>query len=259
MRFVCRRPVAASTGSAQRGSLAVLVIAWLAVASGAIADDRFTLVLEGGPVWQLRNDFAVPGGTGTLVRLEDDTSTAGRATLLWEATPRWSVRIVAAPLGIEGSVTSTAPVSFAGVNFAPNTALETEYRFDSWRAGAVYHFRERGPLALRAGLTLKVRDAEISLRNGQQSATKSNTGLVPLLHAGARWNLGERLSVDVDLDGAAAPQGRAIDLSVHASYRVSSSVSWLAGARVLDGGADNDEVYTFATFAYGFAGVSVRF
>ena len=29
--------------------------------------------------------------------------------------------------------------------------------------------------------------------------------------------------------------------------------------RVLDGGADNDEVFSFATFWYGFVGVGIRF
>jgi hypothetical protein len=37
------------------------------------------------------------------------------------------------------------------------------------------------------------------------------------------------------------------------------AMRWRAGYRVLEGGADNDEVYTFSMFHYAVAGVAVRF
>jgi hypothetical protein len=36
-------------------------------------------------------------------------------------------------------------------------------------------------------------------------------------------------------------------------------VSLQAGYRILEGGADNDEVYTFSLFHYAVAGMAVRF
>jgi hypothetical protein len=40
--------------------------------------------------------------------------------------------------------------------------------------------------------------------------------------------------------------------------KVAESTSLYLGGRVLDGGADNDEVYSFATFAYVIAGAQFR-
>jgi len=42
-------------------------------------------------------------------------------------------------------------------------------------------------------------------------------------------------------------------------YDVSASTKVLAGYRVLEGGADNDEVYTFSLFHYAVAGIEMRF
>ncbi len=223
------------------------------------ADDRFTLDLETGAAWQLRNDFAVPGDAGTLVRLDDEGPTfAGRATLNWSVNERWSVRLLAAPLSTDSTYVPADTVLFEDATFTAGDPIHVDYRFDSYRVSGVYHFRSSGPWSFRAGLTAKVRDAEISLRNDQGSSTKSNTGVVPLLYGGARYEPGERFAIDLDVDGAAAPQGRAIDAALRVETRLSESASLFLGGRVLDGGADNDEVFSFATFAYAIAGAQFR-
>ena len=51
--------------------LASTALAALALAGPAAADDRFRLELEGGAAWQLRNDFAVPGTTGTRLSIDE--------------------------------------------------------------------------------------------------------------------------------------------------------------------------------------------
>jgi hypothetical protein len=48
-------------------------------------------------------------------------------------------------------------------------------------------------------------------------------------------------------------------VSLKAIVRLSRAVSVDAGYRLLEGGADNDEVYTFAFFHYAVAGVRVSF
>jgi hypothetical protein len=57
-----------------------------------------------------------------------------------------------------------------------------------------------------------------------------------------------------DLDGAAARQGRAFDGSLELFF---PTAEWAeeglsAGIRVLEGGADNSKVNTFALFQYAF-------
>jgi hypothetical protein len=226
----------------------------LLIAASAIARERFTLDLEAGPAWQLRNDFAVPGD-GTLVRLDDGTTTASRMTLVWNVGERWSVRALAAPLSTETEFTPADVVRFGDTTFTAGSPVTVDYTFDSYRVGAFYRFRPRGPLTLRGGATLKLRDARIALHNGVARASKSNTGVVPLLYGGARYEAGETLSFDFDIDAAAAPQGRAIDAALRAEARLNDRIALYAGARLLDGGADNDEVYSFGRFVYALAGL----
>lgn len=248
-----------------RRALAVTALAWSCLLSAwtAAADDgRFTLDLELASAWQLRNDFAVPAEAGTLVRVADEERgpvPAGRVTLTWNAGDRWALRFLAAPLRTESTLRPDEDVVFQDATFAAGAPLDVDYRFDSYRATWLYRFEPRGSVAWRAGLTLKVRDAAIRLSGGGERAEKTDTGLVPLLYGGLRWNAGERFAVDVEVDAAAASQGRAIDLSVRGETPVGESARLFAGVRVLDGGADNDEVVSFATFASVIAGVSVSF
>jgi len=244
----------------ERPRRVALILTTLAlVATGAAAEDRFTLDLEAGPAWQLRNDFAVPGDTGTLVRLDDQGPyLASRVTLNWHAWERWSLRFVAAPLSTDTEFTPEADVLFEGMTFAAGEPVGVDYRFDSYRAGAYYRFRSEGPWSFRAGFTLKVRDAEIALASASQAAAKSNTGLAPLLYGGVRLQAGERIALDLDADAAAASQGRAIDVALRVEALVADHVALYLGGRLLDGGADNDEVNSFATFAYAFGGVRLR-
>jgi hypothetical protein len=229
-------------------------------AAGAVhAQGSFTLDLEAGPAWQLRNDFAVPGDTGTLVRLDDQGPwLSGRATLNWHAWERWSLRFVAAPLSTDTEFVPESDVLFQGATFVAGEPVNVDYRFDSYRAGLYYRFPSSGAWSFRGGLTLKVRDAEIALHSAGASAAKGNTGVVPLLYGGVRWQAGERVAVDLDADAAAAPQGRAFDVAVSVEAAVAERVALYLGGRILDGGADNDEVNSFATFAYALGGVRLR-
>jgi hypothetical protein len=176
-------------------------------------------------------------------------------TFNWHAWERWSLRFVAAPLSTDTTFTPAADVLFQDVTFAAGEPIDVDYRFDSYRAGAYYRFSGDGPWSFRAGLTLKLRDAEIALSSASQAAAKSNTGVVPLLYGGVRLQASERVAIDLDVDGAAASQGRAVDLAVRVEAQVSDHVALYLGGRVLDGGADNDEVNSFATFAYAIGGV----
>ena len=81
-------------------------------------------------------------------------------------------------------------------------------------------------------------------------------GLVPLLYLAGAYRLTERWTLGADLDGLAGGPGRAIDAGVTLDYELARR--WHIGveARVLDGGADVDDVFNFATFTS--AALSVR-
>lgn len=231
-------------------------------AAEALGERPVRLDLEGGAVWQSRNSFAVPGDTGTRVALaEYDTGpyAAFRGSMTWDAGARWSLRFVAAPLSTTTTFTPTSPVLFQGESFAAGQPLTVDYRFNSHRATWYYRFPASGPVSFRGGLTANVRDARIGLSGADLSSAKTNVGFVPLLYGGVRWQAAERLALDLEAEGLVAPQGRAGDVSLRFEWALSPGVAVNAGYRLLEGGADNDEVYNFATFNYAVGGATVRF
>lgn len=210
----------------------------------------FSVELEGGALWQSRQDVAVPGDTGTRFDLGSllggGAWPVGRLTLQYDFAERHSLRFVAAPIGLEGSGALAEPTSFAGTLFAPGVDTEGEYRFDTYRIGYRWHWLRRERWNLWVGATGLLRDAEITLRQPGLSATKSNTGFVPLLHVDADWRFAPRWRLVADLDGLASPQGRAFDFSLKAAWALGERWELAAGYRTIEGGADNDDVYTFA-------------
>jgi len=63
----------------------------------------------------------------------------------------------------------------------------------------------------------------------------------------------------LDGDALAAPQGRAEDVLIAATYKLSDGFGIRAGYRILEGGADNDEVYNFSLFHYASVGITYTF
>lgn len=237
-------------------------LAAAALAAPAFADDRFRLELEGGAAWQLRNDFAVPGDAGTRLSIDEANGgpfAAFRGTLWADVSRRTSLRLLAAPLRTKATLTPDTDVEFNGTVFPAGRPLDVDYVFDSYRLSWVWRFRSSGPVSFRAGLTAKVRDARIELEGSGLSSAKTNTGFVPLLYGGVRWQMTDALALDLDVDAAASSQGRAEDVALRLEAKVSPKVDLFVGARTLEGGADNDEVYSFAWFAYAVGGVSFRF
>ncbi len=66
------------------------------------------------------------------------------------------------------------------------------------------------------------------------------------------WN---RFRFLIEGNALAASQGRAEDLLFAIMYKPVQNLSLKAGYRFLEGGADNDKVYTFAFIHYIVAGV----
>lgn len=229
---------------------ALLLALLLAAGCAGPGPERpFAVELEAGPVWQSRNDVAVPGDGGTRLTLDELTGSGpfagGRVYLGWSPAERHELRVLVAPFSASGSGELAGPVSFAGRDFDPGPA-RAEYRFDSYRLTYRYRSLERARWNGHVGLTAKVRDAEISLSQGGESARKTDTGVVPLLHLAADYMPCPQWRLALDLDGSWAPQGRALDASLKGYRRLGDGWELGLGYRTIEGGADNDEVYTFA-------------
>jgi len=243
------------------GLAAVLALVATTCTGTAHAEDRIRLDLEGNAVWQWRNDFAVPGGTGTRVdlpRADDSPSFAGRAVLAMRARGEWWLRGVYAPLRTVTTIVPGAPVAFQDATFGAGSPLQVEYVFNSYRLSFYRRFAAGAGGEWRLGLTAKVRDAKIALASGAVSREETDLGFVPLIHAGATLAPWPRGLVDLDVDALGAPQGYAVDGTVRVLQALGGGLHAFAGYRVLDGGADVDRVYSFGTFHYLTAGLSIR-
>jgi hypothetical protein len=227
----------------------------------ALAQDS-RVEFEIGPAWQSKNEVQIPNPEGDRFNLSDFSSGAElsyRVTAEHTFAERHIVRMIVAPLAFRQSGEFEAPVRFDDQRFDANRATDTSYRFNSYRLGYRYAVLPDGPFRLLAGGTLKVRDAKVRVSQGDLSESYSNVGVVPLLSAQFSYVPSERLSLLLDVEGLGAPQGRAIDALLGARYQMNEQLDFTVGYRMLEGGADNDDVYTFSWIHYAVASVGFRF
>jgi len=225
---------------------------------------RFAVQLEGGAVWQSRNDVQIPNSEdGTRFSLLDIQNSGpwpvSRIYLTWDINPRHSLRALLAPLSITETGVLSSPTSFAGATFDAGVPTETTYRFNSWRLTYSYRFHRSTRWSWWVGLTGKIRDAKIELDQDDTSAAKTDVGFVPLLHVRGWYAFTTRWRLVLDMDALAGGPGRAEDASLKLYADVGERWSISAGYRTVEGGADVDEVYNFAWLHYAVASLSYRF
>lgn len=217
--------------------------------------------LEAGYVFVGRNDVRIPGNGGTPISLSDDLKTdpapVFRVRVGYRFGERHLITALYAPLQLNATGAVGHDVSFAGGTYPAGTPLLGVYRFDSYRLTYRYSFIRRTGFELAAGVTAKIRDAEVSLY-GAEARTKTNTGFVPLVNVHVAWRPGDgRFGLLLDADALAAPQGRAEDVLLALTWAVRDELELRVGYRTLEGGADNDEVYNFAWLNYVVVGVAM--
>mgnify|MGYP001817040273 CR=1 FL=1 len=244
--------------------LVCLVAVALSARAEPPATPSFQLELEGGAVWQSRNDVQVPNdATGTRFSLVDLIGEgpwpAFRFYATWNINDRHGLRILAAPLSITETTTLTDPVAFAGSSFVAGEPTEATYKFNSWRLIYRYRFHHGEKWTWWIGFTAKIRDAKIALAQPAVAAEKTDVGFVPLLHLATDWRFAGRWSLDLDADALAGGPGRAVDAALKLRYRIGDSWSLAGGYRTVEGGADVDEVYNFAWLHYAVASLRLGF
>jgi hypothetical protein len=203
--------------------------------------------LESGIAISGYNDVQSPGTTGTRFslseELEADPSLFFRLRLGWRINEKHAITLLAAPLRFNSTGSLDRDLIYEGVTFPAGTALAGTYRFDSYRF--TWRRTMRGSDRFQWSL-------------GQESE-KPNVGFVPLINFAFAWKTSDRLFVIVEGDALAAPQGRAEDVLFGARYAIDDRIEAYGGYRILEGGADVDEVYTFALINYFSAGIRISF
>ena len=215
--------------------------------------------LESGLVKSGYNDVRIPGDKGILFsfseELKSDNEFFYRIRLNYKFLERHNLSVLYAPLTITAKGTFNKDVIFTDKTFLSNTETEGSYKFNSYRLTYRYDLYLGETIEFGLGLTGKIRDAEIILKNNQQEATNDNVGFVPLINFRFFLKISDQFGFLLTGDALAAPQGRAEDILAAFTYSATDKINIKLGYRILEGGADNDKVYTFSLFHYASLGV----
>lgn len=221
-------------------------------------DNEKKIDIETGIVYTGYSDVRIPGDNGTLFSLSKDLKAeitpAYRFRVSQRFADRHNVSILAAPLHVVSNGTIDRDVDFAGETFEEGTKLKGTYWFNSYRLTYRYDIVNNFTTEFGLGFTAKIREAGIMLESSTIKAKKTNVGFVPIINFRYDRYLGNKLSLLIEGDALAAPQGRAEDIYAGIKYKLADWAKLKLGYRLLEGGADNDKVYNFALFHYATVG-----
>lgn len=224
---------------------------------------QLSLNMETGFVSASKNDVQIPGNQGTRLSLTNNLASASsffvRLRGGYRIGERHNIIALVAPLTMKSDGFLPYDVSFAGVVFPADSMLDARYKFNSYRITYRYDFVLKKKVEFGMGITAKLRDAAISMRTPGSFAEKTNTGFVPLINFRLLLMMDDRLGFLIEGDALAAPQGRAEDILFAAQYEINDKMHMNIGYRLLEGGADNDEVYNFSMFNYASLGFTYTF
>jgi hypothetical protein len=227
------------------------------------AAEGLDLRIESGGVWFSRNDTRIPGNSGTRFDMMDLTGTGPdpyfRLYATYDFNDRHSLRLTLAPLTVDGTGRLSQDVKFENDVFTAGLATKGTYKFNTYRLTYRWTFRDNDRWRLGFGAAVLIRDADIMLEQGFKRQSRDDLGVVPLLHLYSEYQINDRASAIVDIEGAWSPMGRAIDAAFKIHYGFESGWYLETGYRSLEGGADNDDVYTFAWLHHAILSAGRRF
>ncbi len=219
--------------------------------------------IESGMVTPGYNDVQIPKETGTRFSLKDDIPADSREyfrfTAAYDFDDRHHVGLLIAPLSLNAEGPAPKIITFEGVDFPMNSQIKAQYKFNSYRLTYRYRVFKSEKFTAGIGFTGKIRDAAIRLESDNLKSEKTNVGFVPLLNFSLNYALTDKMNFLFEGDALAAPQGRAEDVLAALQYDLNKTIGMHAGYRILEGGADVDEVYNFALLHYISFGIAFRF
>ncbi len=109
------------------------------------------------------------------------------------------------------------------------------------------------------GLSAKIRDAGVSLKNKELFSENFSIGFVPLVNLLANYDLSQKMGIDFFGEGIIASKGRAIDISLSGRYILTKNLEGNIGYRLLEGGADGTNRYNFIQLHFIFASLNYSF
>jgi len=228
----------------------IIIFFWSGEAS---ATSGFDIAIEGGGVWQNRNDVQITPDDGTrfsIDELGEGPYLHYRMEGFYRFNKHHAVRALYAPFQLELTGRAPREVNFNGARFPNSADLTVFYKFNSYRLSYIYGFWGFGADQLNIGFTGKIRDAETQFRQNGIASSYDNIGFVPLIYFEYQKSMGKVWSLNFQMDASAAPQGRAIDAALKVRRKIADQGRLGFGVRTLEGGADNEKVFAFSWFNY---------
>ncbi len=172
---------------------------------------------------------------------------------------RHTLSALYAPLSFEYNGSFSQAYRIGDELFPANNPLTARYRFNSYRLTYRYEWINSGRWHFGLGVSGKIRDARIAVQNGTQISETTDLGFVPLINFKLQYFSNTPISVLLHGDALVGTQGRAEDVFLGILYRIDPGLDIKLGYRILEGGADVDQVYTFSLIQYLSVGIRASF
>lgn len=228
---------------------------------------QLILTLESGIVFPGYNDVRAPNSDtnqGTLFSLSDDfentqNPTYLRAEAMLTLGGKHTFEATAAPLVIEAqNFNKESEILYENLSFEGD-GINGRYQFNTYRFSYRYELIQKEKFRLALGASVLVRDANITLTQGAMIRENTDLGFVPLISLHTEYALNPKLALMLKGDALVGPVGRAEDFFFGLKYAPRKSIALRLGYRIIEGGADVDQVYNFALFQFTTGGLCVNF
>ncbi|MEM6966587.1 MAG: hypothetical protein AAF573_17615 [Bacteroidota bacterium] len=222
--------------------------------------------VESGFVFSQYNNVQAPNGSteqGTRFSLKDDFKEIDRPIYLrveakYLIKNKHTIELTAAPLTVSSRNFQPAVLRFEEEVYMGNN-INGRYQFNTYRASYRYRIIDNDKFTTDLGATFLVRDAEIRIFQDQLISRNTDLGFVPLVSFDVRYLAIPKFQIVLKGDALVGQQGRAEDIFLGANYDLSSKLAWKLGYRVIEGGADVEQVYNFAFFHFAATGLTFSF
>lgn len=228
------------------------------------AYSQFSVDVEGDYVASIPyNTVRIPSKGGTRIdlarNLDPEATFTFRARVNYQFGERHIISALVAPLTIKSSGEFEKDVRYSKRTFSAGTNVNATYKFNSYRLTYRYLFVSTDHVKFGAGLTAKIREANITLENSEGRSDYPDLGIVPLVNFYLHWKPTPTLGFLFEGDALGTNKGRAEDIFAGVTYNVSENVALKGGYRILEGGANVTDNYNFAWVNYAALGAIVSF